>query len=872
MLRPLHACALTLATLALWACAGPADTAAGVDGGPVDAGALTADGCSWPPPSFWSTAPAPTPTLQLELGQRAIPFAPWQPLVTGASLPMLHGFGDSYHSFAMFRVDVPGAKPVATPQGSFVTVQAEAWLAHGCEIIAAGGLPSGPLWSVGSTTQSFGNTERGEFGLPLFFSPHGPPSSRWAGGEATLVVRVRAAGTSSWGQVARRVVLVDTQPLGPGSDASATDAVGDTDSTDSSDASDAAEVDSTDDLGADGADAGDAGEETSGGDGDGDSDGDGDGDGSDSGDAATPDASGDSAAAGSDDAAGDGGDSAALPFEPTLTEQPGPYQALDPATLPPAPFTDITVAMGLSPTKTAGACVAAGDLDNDGDDDFVVIDLDVTKAKVRAVLLQAGAATHVLTNFDTTVLLPSTGCSLADMNADGKLDLLVGGHSGAALLLGDGKGGFSDVSETWLPYFMDFATLTIAPVDIDGDGDLDVFVGAGVTPVTLGGGGPACGAMACGFTDSDFICKMKFPFPEGPGELQDRMLIRGPKLPLTDATATWKVPPGGLWSNAFPIDLDMDGKIDVLVGDDFGAHRYLRNLGGAFEAFATDIGFHDYGHAMGWGVGDFNADGKPDLVMADAGPTPAFVQVAPAAGKPVGFADKGGAFGIWGPSWTASSWSPMVQDFDHDGKDDVMLGISIATTVDEFPGIASGCAGGAGPAIYQGHPNADLIFLSGAGSPFGVYRFPSGPISHFAMVTHVALDLDGDGDLDLVQSRPNINQTGMLRVLRNDIGTLVNQAGVPVQDTKPKAIVVRIKGKGGNLDAIGARVTATIQGTLRTRWLSGSGGTGGTRSRMAHFGLGGGAQADAVTVHWPDGKTTALGSVAAGKTVLAVWP
>ncbi len=567
-----------------------------------------------------------------------------------------------------------------------------------------------------------------------------------------------------------------------------------------------------------------------------------------------------------EDAVDGDADAAPLPLNPTLTELEGPYLPVDPDTLPAAPFADITKDLGLDPIATMGACVAAGDLDNDGDDDFLLVDLAASKAAIRSVLLDKGKAVHVLTIFDTTLLVPSTGCAVADMNADGKLDLLVGGHSGAGLYLGDGKGKFKDASDEFLPYIMDFATLTIAPVDIDGDLDLDVFVGAGVTPVTPGGGGPACGTISCGFTLDDFICSFKFPFPESPAELQDRMLIRGAKLPLVDATTAWKVPSGGIWSNAFPIDLDMDGKMDMIVGDDFGAHRYLRNKGGVFEAFATDIGFHSYGHAMGWGVGDFNADGKPDLVMADAGPSPVFVQVPPDAGKPVGFVDKGGAFGVWSPSWTASSWAPLVADFDHDGKDDVMLGISISAPLGLFPFIAAGCMPGGGGVLYQGHPNQDLIFLSGQGSPFGVYNFPSGPFSHFAMVTHATLDLDGDGDLDLVQTRPNVNQTGMVRVLRNEIGVIDGK------DTKGLAFQVLLTGKDGNLDAIGARVTAQISGVLRTRWLTGTGGTGGTRTRRAHFGLGQAKAAQAVTVHWPDGKTTLLGSVAAGAIVKATWP
>jgi hypothetical protein len=546
------------------------------------------------------------------------------------------------------------------------------------------------------------------------------------------------------------------------------------------------------------------------------------------------------------------------------TEVSGPVTVFgpqDPTQLPAAPMADITAQFGLDPVKTHSPCVGAGDLDGNGRDDMLVIEIAKTDATIHAILLGDGPPQHVWTPFDTSQLLPTTGCSLVDMDGDGQLDLLAGGHAGAALYLGNGKGGFADHSQEWLPYIMDFATLTLTPADLDGDGDLDVMVGAGVTPVNTDGSGPACGSLQCSYLETDFVCSMKFPFPEAPAELQDRVLIRGETLPMVDATESWNVPAGGIWSNVMAADVDLDGKVDVLVGDDFGAHRLLHNQGNYFKPHDIDIGFHSYGHGMGWGIGDFNADGKPDLVMADAGPNPVFVQATPAAGKAFAFTDEGGSRGVWNPTWTASTWSPLVADFDHDGRDDLTLGVSIATTgTAEFPDVATGCMGMGGK-MYAGHPNPDLLLLSaGSDASFTVSAMPSGPWSHFAMVTQVTLDLDGDGDLDLLQTRPNANMTASVRVMRNDV------------PKKGGHFWVRLQGKGGNRDAVGARITAKIGGFLRTRWLTGSGGTGGTRTRVAHFGLGTANQASEVTVHWPDGKTTAIGEVQAGATATADWP
>ncbi|MBM4344059.1 MAG: VCBS repeat-containing protein [Deltaproteobacteria bacterium] len=540
---------------------------------------------------------------------------------------------------------------------------------------------------------------------------------------------------------------------------------------------------------------------------------------------------------------------------------PPPIKPQDPTQLPKVAFADITATFGVDPAKVHGACVGIGDFDGNGHDDFLVIEVDKTKATIHAVLLGGATVKHVYTPFDTTMLLPSTGCSVVDLDSDGKLDLLAGGHAGAAFYAGDGKGSFVDHTDKWLPYIMDFATLTLAPVDLDGDGDLDLFVGAGVTPMTSDGGGPGCGSLNCGYQDSDFICSMMMPFPEAPASLQDRVLIQGAKLPLVDQTKAWGVPPGGMWSNAQPLDVDADGKMDVLVGDDFGAHRLLRNVGGKFAAYSTDIGFHSYGHGMGWGVGDLNGDGLADLIMADAGPNPLFLQGKAPAGMPVGFEDAGGPWGLWSPTWMASTWSPLIADFDQDGYDDVMMGVSISTTnPDEFPNVAAGCAGTAAKP-YDGYPNPDVLFLSaGSASSWQAFQFPSGPYSHFAMVAQATIDLDGDGDLDLVQTRPNAKMTSLVRVVRNDL------------PNKGKSLFVHVKGKPGNLDALGTVITAKVGGALRTRYLVGSGGTGGTRSRVAHFGLGNAASAKDVTIRWPNGKVTKLGELQAGTHTSATWP
>lgn len=77
----------------------------------------------------------------------------------------------------------------------------------------------------------------------------------------------------------------------------------------------------------------------------------------------------------------------------------------------------------------------------------------------------------------------------ADFNKDSKMDLAFAVHlNGVFVLLGDGKGGFTDASKG-LP--RDFATRRVIATDIDRDGDVDLIASnEGPTDVEFGGGAP----------------------------------------------------------------------------------------------------------------------------------------------------------------------------------------------------------------------------------------------------------------------------------------------------------------------------------------------------------------------------------------------
>lgn len=528
--------------------------------------------------------------------------------------------------------------------------------------------------------------------------------------------------------------------------------------------------------------------------------------------------------------------------------------------LPTAAWVEITATFGL-PTLIGGIdkptwafCTVGADLTGDGSEDFLLIRMDSVNHKVTAVLRDGGEIKIVESDIDATLFEPNLGCSAADMNADGLLDLLVGGHAdGVRYLENAGGGKFVDKSAALLPFDTEFDGFSITPGDYDRDGDLDLFIGAGRV---LGGG---CNEITCGYAAYDYACTYNVKAPVGL-ILQDRMWLNTGKWPLQDATAAFALQPGGEGTQGSLIDIDRDGKVDLLVAEDFGGHRILHNTGKASAAAMFDVqgagknGFVPYAHAMGNGIGDFDGDGLWDLVITDLGPHLLYFQKKknPTDQVAAKFEERALLWGLAAPTHDVAGWSPVVTDLNHDGLDDIYLATSAIGPQGKL--TALGC-GSSDPTLPPQH---DLIFLN-QGTTFNAMRGP--PVKNpeglgFAHVAQAAVDLDGDGDLDIVQVRTE----GRLRILRNDMPKLGGY------------VDVRLVGKGGNTGAIGAIVEAKLGSKTMLRHI-GATSFGGTAWHRVHFGLGNAKAIDEIIVHWPTGtQVSVVKNVAAGTTQVIKQP
>jgi Ca2+-binding RTX toxin-like protein len=204
-----------------------------------------------------------------------------------------------------------------------------------------------------------------------------------------------------------------------------------------------------------------------------------------------------------------------------------------------------------------------------------------------------GGFQSITTNTSLSSLY-SGSLALADMNSDGKLDLVTSssGHSAVFVLLGDGEGGFSTESSYELDFWNYPNVVTLA--DVNGDGKLDALTGNYNTVSVLLGDGTGH------FTSATHVSVERDPKSvvvadvNGDGKLD---LITGNSF-SSSVSVRWGDGSGG-FSGGMDIavgyrpetlkvaDINKDGKMDIVVTNLSG--RSVTVLLGGEKTFATEI-------------------------------------------------------------------------------------------------------------------------------------------------------------------------------------------------------------------------------------------------------------------------------------------
>jgi len=556
-----------------------------------------------------------------------------------------------------------------------------------------------------------------------------------------------------------------------------------------------------------------------------------------------------------------------------------------------------------------GSGLCAADVDGDGLPDLYF----VTQLGTNELWKNLGDGRFVNATAGAGLGWPDpigVGCAFADIDNDGDPDLFVTTvRHGNRLFENLGNGTFRDITAQAGVGYVGHSSGAVF-FDYDGDGLLDLFV-TNVGVYTSNARGP--GGYYVGLSDA-FMGHLHPERAEASilyhnlGGNRFKDVTR--EVGLVDLS----------WSgDATALDINDDGFPDLYILDMQGGDHLWLNEGGKHfrDATATYFPKPPWG-SMGAKAFDFDGDGRLDLFVTSMHPD-MWVNIAPGDWKAegrkadtatvaAGMIPEGKAHFIFGNELFANRgggrfaeisdsvgvetywpWGPSVDDFNADGWDDIFIAAGM-----NFPyryGINSLLLNEGGHHFLPSEfvvgvePRANgatqqvwfTIDCNGAGLLDRWCEACSKPtaiamgcrldtarrltmMGSLGTRAAVALDLDGDGDLDIVTNEFNAGP----QVLVSDLA----------QRHRIHFLKVRLRGTRSNREGLGAQVTVVLpDGRRLLKVLDGKSGYLSQSDLPLYFGLADADHVGAIEVRWPSGRRQIMGGpLKAGRTIEVIEP
>ena len=237
-------------------------------------------------------------------------------------------------------------------------------------------------------------------------------------------------------------------------------------------------------------------------------------------------------------------------------------------------------------TGSKPSAVATGDIDGDGKPDLVVVNSAANTISIyRNMALSGSIGTNSFaTKIDFNVGTGPQGIKIADLNGDGKLDIIVANYTGNSVSVLQNQAVSGSITSSSFAAKVDFvaanAPKTIVIGDVDGDGRPEIMAVGNTVAVLLN-------QVTAGVINSGaFAAKIDF---------------------LTN----------GVSSMVFS-DMNNDGKPDFVINGNYSMQIMVNNSKPGFLSMGSAVRVNSELSASGimFAVSDVDGDGKPDIVCA----------------------------------------------------------------------------------------------------------------------------------------------------------------------------------------------------------------------------------------------------------------